>query len=143
METFAEVVVIFVHADIVAIVAVGSVHVSVRALIVISPAVHAVGLSGAETFLVAVIDRVLDHLRTVLARVVVAAVTVIAIIVAQVVVVTSLLKTDLISADLVPVTLLITKISLAALAFEFTLPLLLHVLPVLIASIVFIEPLAL
>lgn len=126
LKTFAEVVVIFVKTDVIRVVSDARVLVTVRILIVGIPSVLAIGLTRIEPFFITAVDRVLDHLSTVAARVVLIAVAIVAIVIDQIVVILRLLKTELISTDLCPISLLqISLIRISALTLKLLVTLLL------------------
>lgn len=79
-EAFAEVVLIFVYINVVAIVPVGRVLIGVRVLIAASPTIRSIRLPGAIALRVAVVDGLPEHLRAVPVRLVVSAATVVAIV---------------------------------------------------------------
>lgn len=86
-KTFAEVILIIVQVDVVAVVTIARVLVGVSFFRTEAITVLTVGLSRVETFGVTVIDRAAQHLRAVLARFVVAAAAAVTIVIWTIVVV--------------------------------------------------------
>ncbi len=140
-ETFAEVVVVFVEADVVRVIPVARILIAVRRIVVVAPTVISISLACSETFFVAVLDRILDLLSTVRTCVIPRTAAVIAVVVVDVVVVPSLLEPQLILSDAIPITLLILQITHTPLLFELTLAQLLNRLPISPAVVVLLPTL--
>src|SRR5664279_610108 len=79
LKSLAEVVVVVVTLNVVAVIAIVRILVSVRALVVRSPPVLAIGTSGPVTLLVAVVHRLAEDVGTVLVGLVVVTASVVLI----------------------------------------------------------------
>lgn len=141
LEAFAEIVAVFIHPDVIRVITVARVLIAVGVLVIKSPSVLTVRLSGIIAFLVAAVHGILKHLRSVLTRVVIITTAIVAVIVYQIVVIASLLKSQLVLTDPVPITLLVTEVSLATFALKRLLSLSFKSLPVTPAVVVLLQTL--
>jgi hypothetical protein len=106
LESLAEIIAVLVETDVVRVITEAGVLISIRRLVVVSPTVLTIRLTGIEALFVAAVNGTLDHLSAVATRVVIVTVAVIAIIVGQIVVILRLLKAKLVTTDLFPISLL-------------------------------------
>jgi hypothetical protein len=106
LESLAEIIAVLVETDVVRVITDAGVLISIRRLVVVSPTVLTIRLTGIEALFVSAVNGTLDHLSAVATRVVIVTVAVIAIIVGQIVVILRLLKAKLVTTDLFPISLL-------------------------------------
>lgn len=141
-ETFAEVVAVLLEIDVVAAIAIGRVLIGVRVLIVETPSVLTVGRARVIALLIAVVDRLPQHLRSILIGLVVAAAAIVTIVRAVIVVVVApALQAQLVLAQTLEVALLITQLRYSPLLLEQATPLLFETLLLDALPAILLEPL--
>ena len=129
-KSLAEIVIVLVHRNIVAVITERRVLIPVRISIVETPSILTVSLPGVEALLIAVPNGVAQHLGTILACVIVVAAAVITIIVVIIVVIPHLAEPFTVTPEPFPVPLLVTKIGISPLFLQLAITLLFDILRV-------------
>lgn len=140
-KTFAEVVAVLRQVNIVTIVAICRVLISVRILVVETPPVLSIRLTGAHAFLIAEVQGPPKHIGTVLIRLIVSTAAIVAVAVRRIGELPMALQAELVLTQPLQIELLKSELVHATLLLQQAFPLRSYTLVLLEATIVFGKPL--